>query len=128
VSLGHNGTIKSQGAVEVTSALYNASTLALQKQNHIAALEISKNEEVDKTKPQSTGKLVVAEEIVEGRVSWKTMNLLISGLGGRHPVLFFTLLILGLIGSRLTYIAQTWFLGVWGSQYENHSPSDVRLS
>ena len=78
-------------------------------------------------KPIADGKLVLAEEIVQGHVTWDSMKLLISALGGRYPILFCVAFI-GILGvNTCIYTSQTWFLGVWGSQYETHSASDVNL-
>ena len=74
------------------------------------------------------GKLVVAEEIVEGHVTWKSMALLISALGVRHPILFLLFLIGCIALGTSFYTAQTWFLGEWGAQYETHAPGDVNLN
>ncbi|KAF9567104.1 hypothetical protein CPC08DRAFT_733223 [Agrocybe pediades] len=126
VSVGNDGTIKAQGT-EVTTVVDQDAQLNLQKQQNEQFLDKDRKSEEQPAHAQS-GKLVLAEEIIEGRVSWKTLNLLISALGGNHPIMFFSLLLLGLTGSRLAYIAETWFLGVWGAQYEIHAPSEVSLS
>ncbi|KAF4618966.1 hypothetical protein D9613_010076 [Agrocybe pediades] len=126
VSVGNDGTIKAQGT-EVTTVVDQDAQLNLQKQQNEQFLDQDRKSEEQPAHAQS-GKLVLAEEIIEGRVSWKTLNLLISALGGKHPIMFFSLLLLGLTGSRLAYIAETWFLGVWGAQYEIHAPSEVSLS
>ncbi|KAF9564162.1 P-loop containing nucleoside triphosphate hydrolase protein [Agrocybe pediades] len=76
----------------------------------------------------SEGKLVVAEEIVEGHIKWKSMQLLLSALGGNHPITFFLIWLSGMIIAELLLTLQPWFLGVWGSQYEKMAPSDVNLA
>lgn len=75
--------------------------------------------------PSADGKLVVAEEIEEGRVTWKSLKLFLSALGGNHPLFFFSLWILGLLLTEWSNSFQTWFLGYWGSQYEDHPASEV---
>lgn len=76
----------------------------------------------------SNGKLVVAEEIVEGHIALKSLRLFLSALGGHHPSLFFVSWILAVILSRCVLILRVWFLGVWGSQYESKDPSEVNLT
>ena len=39
---------------------------------------------VDKGEQKSDGKLILAEEIVEGRITWKALKLFVHGLGGEH--------------------------------------------
>lgn len=127
VSVGLNGIVQAQGT-DITGLLEKNPRLASKIEEDKKALD--KVEEVEEKLPvkaKADGKLVVAEEIVEGHITWKSIKLLISGLGGRYPVLF-VLLLAGSIGTTTTMsTAQTWFLGVWGSQYENHAPSEVHL-
>ena len=97
-------------------------------------MEITEEEQRDlDTKPdkvtlEAEGKLVVAEEIVEGHVKWKSIKLMLSALGGEHPATVAFLCISGLVLAELFLTSQPWFLGVWGSQYEKMAPSDVKLS
>ncbi|KAG6822224.1 hypothetical protein H0H92_014741, partial [Tricholoma furcatifolium] len=46
-------------------------------------------------------------------------------LGGNNPILFFVTIITGLILCELFTTAQTWYLGHWASQYDNHPTSEV---
>ncbi|KAF8188324.1 multidrug resistance-associated ABC transporter [Pholiota molesta] len=70
------------------------------------------------------GKLVLAEELAEGHITWKSMRLLLSGFGGSHTI---PIVILGIVATQLASIGRTKFLAVWGSQYETHDPSEVSL-
>lgn len=126
VSLGLDGTVQTQGT-DISNLLENDLHLASEIVEEKKALEKSKEETEPAPKATPDGKLVVAEEIVEGHITWKSIMLLVSALGGNHPVLFFVVLIgwLGVASGLNT--AQTWFLGVWGSQYESHAPSHVHL-
>ncbi|RXW21499.1 hypothetical protein EST38_g4368 [Candolleomyces aberdarensis] len=74
---------------------------------------------------KASGKLIVAEEVQHGTVSWKALKLLLKGLGGHHVVLFFTLWIGGHISENLMASFNLWFLGRWSSQYETHRPEEV---
>ncbi|KDR83064.1 hypothetical protein GALMADRAFT_238869 [Galerina marginata CBS 339.88] len=122
VSIGVDGRIKSQ-ATEIATAL---------ARDPILASEAAKDKEdvKDAVLPRRSGadgKLVVSEEIVQGHVTWKSMRLLLSALGGNRPVLFFAMWLLVVTMSQWVATLQLWFLGVWGSQYELHPPSEVRL-
>ncbi|KAF8885695.1 multidrug resistance-associated ABC transporter [Gymnopilus junonius] len=88
-------------------------------------------EVVDTVKKEDTakkdGRLILAEEIVEGRVTWRSMMLFLRGLGGGHPWFF---LFAWMLGMTLMYAGEMlaiWFLGYWGSQYDTHNPEDVRV-
>ena len=74
------------------------------------------------------GKLILAEEIVEGRITWKALKLYLDGLGGNHPFLFAAVWISGILATHLAINFGIWFLGYWGSQYDTHHPEEVRVS
>ncbi|RXW20112.1 hypothetical protein EST38_g5743 [Candolleomyces aberdarensis] len=74
---------------------------------------------------KASGKLIVAEEIQHGNVSWKALKLFLEGLGGQHVALFFTLWIGGHILENSMASINIWFLGHWSSQYETHRPEEV---
>ena len=82
---------------------------------------------VNKEERKSDGKLILAEEIIEGRVTWKALKLYLDGLGGNHPFLFAAVWIAGFVATYVVVVFGTWFLGYWGSQYENHHPEEVRV-
>ncbi|KAH9480844.1 ATP-binding cassette transporter abc4 [Psilocybe cubensis] len=77
---------------------------------------------------KSDGKLIMAEEIEEGRVSWQSMQLFFNSLGGNHPILFLGIWALGFLCMHCGDMFGVWFLGYWGSQYEGHHPEDVAVS
>ena len=83
---------------------------------------------VNKEEQTSDGKLILAEEIIEGRITWKALKLYLNGLGGNHPYLFAAIWIPGILATHVAINFGTWFLGYWGSQYENHHPEEVRVS
>ena len=76
---------------------------------------------------QKDGKLILAEEIVEGRITWKALKLYLDGLGGNHPFLFAVVWISGFLATHLAINFGIWFLGYWGSQYETHHPEEVQV-
>ncbi|KDR83115.1 hypothetical protein GALMADRAFT_238938 [Galerina marginata CBS 339.88] len=127
VSLDLDGSVKTQGT-EVNTALKSDPLLALEvEQSEQMAAGKSKEEEGRPTSGPD-GKLVVAEEIVEGHITWRSMRLFFIGLGGNHPFLFAFFLFFTMFVSECTMTLETWFLGVWGSQYETHAPSEVNLT
>ncbi|KAF5389764.1 hypothetical protein D9757_005974 [Collybiopsis confluens] len=71
-----------------------------------------------KDKSTSNGKLVVGEEIQEGRISGSAVKLYTSAVGGTHPVFYLSVLLGMLVLTHLMGVVQTWFLGYWASQYE----------
>ena len=74
---------------------------------------------------KASGKLIVAEEVQQGNISWKALELLLKGLGGRHFVLFFALWIGGHALETFIGSFSLWFLGYWSSQYETHPAEEV---
>lgn len=86
-----------------------------------------KKEDEDSGKKKKDGKLILAEEIARGHVSWRSLKLILTALGGKHPVLFFIIYFGGTVLMQLGYVIALWFLGYWGSQYETHRPEDVSV-
>ena len=84
------------------------------------------------------GKLIMAEEAEVGHVGWKVckylfylnsrpgephlriVGLLLKALGGGFPVLYFISFVGVDLVSRSIYSFQTWYLGFWASQYQDH--------
>ncbi|KAJ7045853.1 hypothetical protein C8F04DRAFT_1066426 [Mycena alexandri] len=120
VSLGLDGRVRSQGSL--------ADALA---KDEVLAKEVIKDQEIlDATEKEidslpaaveepkkKDGKLIIAEEIAVGRISWKSLNLYFRGMGGNHTVAFFVLLVSGIVVIQVTEALQTWYLGYWASQY-----------
>lgn len=55
----------------------------------------------------------------------ETVKLYFRGLGGNHSLLFFLSFVVGLLLTEFSNAAQTWYLGYWASQYDDHKSSDV---
>ncbi|KAI9509765.1 hypothetical protein F5148DRAFT_1275094 [Russula earlei] len=85
-------------------------------------------EEPDATAKQADGKLIVAEEIAEGRVSWDAYKLFLEGLGGSHVFLFWILFVGGLLLCDALMVVQTWFMGYWAEQYDLYPPESVSIT
>ncbi|KAJ3508927.1 hypothetical protein NLJ89_g5494 [Agrocybe chaxingu] len=132
VSIGVDGSVRTQGT-EISLALVNDPKLASEVADNEKATDVAaakENETIDKPKDVASadGKLVMAEEVVVGHVSWRTMGLLLDGLSEGHLATFTFIFATTLWTSQIIYTAQTWFLGVWGAQYEKHAASEVNLA
>ncbi|KAJ7275444.1 hypothetical protein B0H12DRAFT_1199540 [Mycena haematopus] len=125
VSMGLDGHIHSHGSI--SEALATDEILAEELSKDQEVLD-KKTEEVDVPlvgDKKTDGKLIVAEEVEEGHVSWDSLKLYFKGLGGNHTLLFFTFFLTGLGLTELSNAVQTWFLGYWASQYTIHDSSEV---
>ncbi|KAK7064563.1 ATP-binding cassette transporter [Favolaschia claudopus] len=126
VSMGIDGHIHSHGSI--SEALAHDEILAEELSKDQEVLD-KKADEIDDAPPagekKADGKLIVAEEVEEGHVSWESLKLYFKGLGGDHTLLFFTIFLAGLGLTELSNAIQTWFLGYWAGQYRFHDPSEI---
>lgn len=130
VSLNSDGTLHTQGN-EIDEAIANDPIIAREVEIDNEIMAIAQQEVpslTHKNHSRVDGKLIMKEETVEGHVTWKSIKLFLSGLGGNHPVLFYVLWTSGIALTDWLWTFQVWFLGHWGSQYENHAPSEVPAS
>jgi len=112
----------------LSAAITRDPTLAAEVKHDEEVAKIGQEEIPAEPKKLSEGKLIVAEEIVEGHITWRSLKLLLRILGGGHPTLFFVICIFALLLNKWSITFQTWFLGYWGSQYETRPPSEVNPS
>ncbi|KAF8958075.1 multidrug resistance-associated ABC transporter [Flammula alnicola] len=124
VSIGTDGRVKSRGT-EISLALARDPKLASEVKHDKEVTEIGQEDIDTAPKGHADGKLVVAEEIVEGHVTWKSFKLILASLAGDHPIAFFTVVMAALLLNEWTFTFQVWFLGYWGAQYETHPASEV---
>ena len=82
-------------------------------------------DQVKKGENKTDEKLILAEEIVEGHVSWKAIKLYLKALGGNLLFFFMTIWIGGQFLKEGLAMFSVWFLGFWGKQYQEHDPSEV---
>ncbi|TFK34746.1 multidrug resistance-associated ABC transporter [Crucibulum laeve] len=129
VSIGLDGTVTSHSS-DISLALNIDPQLAREVESDEEKLKKGEEEIAPaKKETKADGKLIVAEEIVEGRVTWKSVKLFLLGLAGNgRPAIFFTIWLAGMICEELSNNLQVWFLGYWGTQYEHHAQSEVRVS
>ncbi|KAH9166021.1 hypothetical protein EDB89DRAFT_2115943 [Lactarius sanguifluus] len=130
VSLGKDGRIASRGSV--SDVLKKVKTLAKELAEGTRVIKDDENkidsQEPDETVKSADGKLILAEEIAEGHVSWDAVKLFISGLGGAHPVLFWIVFAGGLLLCDTLMTVQTWFMGYWAEQYVIYPPDQVDIT
>ena len=124
VSIGQDGTVRNQEIEHLGIALANE-TPAASEPEHFPRTVTEEVEPIIKKDSSTDGKLVVAEEIAEGHVTWKSVKLYLSGLGGDYPFMFFSIWICASFITDWMDTFQVWFLGYWGTQYETHEPSEV---
>ncbi|KAG6919579.1 hypothetical protein DXG01_004242 [Tephrocybe rancida] len=124
VSMAIGGTIQTRGSI--SEALSKDTRLAEELAEEEAVIAEVESE-IDSPPPadevKSDGKLIVAEEIEMGHVSWAALKLYFSGLGGNNPILFFITVIIGLLLCDLSNATQTWYLGYWASQWLDVTPT-----
>ncbi|OSX60068.1 hypothetical protein POSPLADRAFT_1048490 [Postia placenta MAD-698-R-SB12] len=128
VSLGSDGKIHSHSTI--TSALEDDAALLSEFVEQVKEEE-ELDEVVDEPSAVSdkpTGTLIVAEELEVGHVGWPALKLYLGGLGGQHPILFWTICIGFYILLELTTTSQVWFLGLWARQYEELPAREVSVS
>ncbi|KAI9449922.1 hypothetical protein BJY52DRAFT_1215702 [Lactarius psammicola] len=129
VSLGKDGQIASRGSV--SDALKKDKALARELAESARAIKDDEKqidtEGPDETAKPADGKLILAEEIAEGHVSWDAVKLFIDGLGGSHPVLFWILVVGGFLVCDTLMTVQTWFMGYWAEQYDIYPPEQVNI-
>ncbi|KZT18101.1 hypothetical protein NEOLEDRAFT_1152799 [Neolentinus lepideus HHB14362 ss-1] len=137
VSIGTDGRILSQGTV--SDALAKDHKLSKEVAQEEKAMEKVEDEidsaEQDAGKPDNdakkdAGKLVVAEEVAVGHVSWSAgliiaVKLYLLGMSGNWPALFWSSVMGCLIACELSNTVQTWFLGYWAQQYQGHTADEV---
>ncbi|KZT67065.1 P-loop containing nucleoside triphosphate hydrolase protein [Daedalea quercina L-15889] len=129
VAVGLDGHVS--GEDSVASALEHDSKLAAEvakEEKKLAKEEMSTGNEVQsETTQKAVGRLIIEEEVEVGHVGWSAMRLYLHALGGEHQVFFW----LSFMGSLVIFNAlnnlQTWFLGYWARQYDEHDAADVHV-
>lgn len=108
ISMGVDGHIHSHGSIAEALATDEVLAEELSKDQDVLDKKV---DEIDtapvEEKKAPDGKLIVAEEVEEGHVSWDALKLYFKGMGGNHTVFFFTLFLLGLGLTELCQAIQT---------------------
>ena len=122
VVLSPMGKVVRQGSL--SAILLESSTLRAEIQHDRAYIEEAgaKEEKIYDDEPK--GKLIVAEEIALGRISWPAIRLYAKNYGNFSWIssLSACIVALGLNAFSL------WFLGFWASQYESHDPTSIPVA
>ena len=90
VSIDQNGTVQSHGVKHFSTTLANDQGLTSELEHILGTDDEQVNPTIKKANP-TDGMLVVAEEIAKGHVTWKSMKLYFSGLGGDYPLMFLSI-------------------------------------
>ncbi|KAI0638608.1 multidrug resistance-associated ABC transporter [Trametes polyzona] len=131
VSLGTDGRIASQGTLSKVLAKDKKLLEELAEEREElkkAENEVDHVEPDDEAAPQKAdGKLVVAEEIAEGHISWPALRLYLSSMGGTHSFMFWVSVVGFLVICEFMGVFQTYWLGYWAQQYEDRDQADVKV-
>ncbi|EKM83611.1 hypothetical protein AGABI1DRAFT_66408 [Agaricus bisporus var. burnettii JB137-S8] len=128
VSIGTDGSVVAQGTILEVVGIDKSVSEELQRNEEEIEMAEEVLDKVDEPAlPKSGGKLIAAEEMEEGHISWESVKLFFIGLGGNHPALFFVAFLGGLLVVEFINAFQTWFLGYWASQYERRPASEVSV-
>ncbi|KAI0656583.1 multidrug resistance-associated ABC transporter [Cubamyces menziesii] len=133
VALGSDGRIASQGSLEKTlredmELLAELAEEEAQLKHADEAFSQSEHESENAQKDgDQSGKLIVAEEVEEGQVGWKTIRLYLMNTSSR-PLLYWTVYLLMLAVTHSVMNTQSYLLGYWAAQYETHAPSEVSVA
>ncbi|KAJ6460983.1 P-loop containing nucleoside triphosphate hydrolase protein [Mycena sanguinolenta] len=122
VSVGLDGCVHSSDSI--SEALANDKVVADEFDKDRTTLENVTQESSENPK-KSAGKLIVAEEIEIGRVSWDALDMFFSAHSAGNISLFFTGLVIVMALTALTGRFETWFLGYWAGQYGKGTPVPV---
>ncbi|KAF7377837.1 hypothetical protein MSAN_00207200 [Mycena sanguinolenta] len=114
VSVGLDGRVHSSDSI--TEALANDKVVANEFEKDPAIVEIVTQDNPSAGQHEK-GKLIVAEEILIGRVSWDALNMFFSAHSAGNISLFFTGLAFVMALTALTGRFETWYLGYWAGQY-----------
>ncbi|KAI0711031.1 P-loop containing nucleoside triphosphate hydrolase protein [Cerioporus squamosus] len=131
VSLALNGRIANRGkwshVLEEDAAL--SRELDVEREEFVTDVG-DKLIDMGAQKPASNeqGKLVAPEEISQGHVSWSTVKAYLSDMGGSHPLVFWSLIAVGLLLSQTFNVSQSYWIGYWAQQYQDHEISSVSVS
>ncbi|QRV86056.1 ABC transporter [Ceratobasidium sp. AG-Ba] len=130
VSLGSDGRVTSQGSVSATLKLNLK--LHPEADNDVsfdkkAQQKIAENERTEGGTMVNSpdGKLIVAEEVAEGRVGWPALKMFLSAFGGTGFWLFY---LGGFALADVAGLLQTYWLGIWTKAYEASPDSPESVS
>ncbi|PPQ81919.1 hypothetical protein CVT24_010441 [Panaeolus cyanescens] len=131
VTVDSNGAVKEAGTT-LSSTLALSPAMEEEFEAEKDAVEEATKEETSApngtklgTVNKATGKLILAEEIQQGSVTWKAITLYLRALGGKRPVFFAAVCVVSMLASPVASSFSVWFLGHWSGQYKGRSPEEV---
>lgn len=113
VSVGLDGRVHSRSSISEALAEDDVLTQELNKNQEILATATQETASSADEPPKSDGKLVVAEEIEIGRVSWDALNMFFSAHSAGNIFLFFTGLTIVMVLTSSASRFETWYMGYW---------------
>ncbi|KAJ7435253.1 multidrug resistance-associated ABC transporter [Mycena latifolia] len=128
ITLGSAGKVDSYGTV--AEIVQRDAKLASQIREDDQVLKKAQ-QEIDTKAPIATpadGKLIVAEEIKEGRVHASAMKMYVAAMAGQYPLFFFIFFSGGSVFAQVFVVLKTWMLGYWAQQYDYHPADEVNVA
>ncbi|KAJ7670138.1 P-loop containing nucleoside triphosphate hydrolase protein, partial [Mycena polygramma] len=128
VSVGLDGHVHSRGSISEALVKDELLTEEVGKDQAIVELadqEIDSIAVAENEPPKTDGKLIVAEEIAFGHVSWGALKMFFFAHTVGNVVLFFTGLAIVILLTSVSDRIETWYLGYWASQYGHGTPVSV---
>ncbi|KIJ45712.1 hypothetical protein M422DRAFT_29796 [Sphaerobolus stellatus SS14] len=131
ISLSSDGRIASQGTIEEALKKNKELIAEVQESEEIAekAVEdIDAPNPIQKTTQNGTAegaKLIIAEEVALGHVSWRSLKFYLSAMGG---IGFWTIAVGGILCAEILDCLQSWFLGYWAGQYDDRPAWEVNVA
>ena len=125
--LGRHGQVSATGTVaEVLKHDQKLKAQVEKKREEIEEVDAKEEGDLGKNSEEqatvATGKLIVAEEKALGRVELAAVMLYIGGMGG---LLIWVAIIGSTVLALFVTFSESWFIGVWSSQYEIYAPSEI---
>ncbi|KAJ7578700.1 P-loop containing nucleoside triphosphate hydrolase protein [Mycena floridula] len=122
------GRVWSQGSI--SDVLASDSRLVQETKKEEQILEtVDKDEPIVEEKPtKAAGKLIMAEEIETGHVSWNSLKPWLTALAGDRKILVPASYLLCATISSIFLTLQPYWLGHWSSEYVHKPASEVSVS
>ncbi|KAJ7642966.1 P-loop containing nucleoside triphosphate hydrolase protein [Mycena polygramma] len=124
VSVGLNGCVHSRGSIS-DAELLSAEVAMDQAIAEIADQNIESTPGATDIPQKTNGKLIVAEEMEFGHVTWGALKMFFFAHTVGNVALFFAVLAIVILLTSVASRLETWYLGYWASQYGYRTPVSV---
>ncbi|KZV76922.1 P-loop containing nucleoside triphosphate hydrolase protein [Peniophora sp. CONT] len=126
----NNGSVASHGEPDETIKKDDSLLQEAQEEDEVMD---KADQEIDTSTPDAkddsgAGKLILAEEVQEGRISLDAWNIFFGNLGGNHSISFWTVFLGFLTLSQVLSSGQAYFMGIWSEQYDRQPASEVNAA